>query len=613
MGSPLRTATGLGIALALLFAGHATAATYCVNLSRCPVGGISEAPTGAGIQTALDAAAASTGVADTVLIGAGTYQRAFGFFYSGSGANTITISGAGKSSTILENDTPAVTTSAAFEGLHIHTNTGSVIKNVGIVVPDCNTPGNCNNDGLDIAGVDVTGVSVTDSGASTTSFLGALIDNSTLTSTTFVLTGPNTRAIESTNGTPSQLTKVDVTASSGAFALNGSTLSLTDSKFTDSTQGIGASNGTMLADNSIVQVTGAGGFGVGMLSASASFNGDHLTIDYTGPPTATGYGADLSPNAASTADLDDTIISGWPVNHALRRQGSMDVNVTYSDLEGGHSDNGVGGTGTYSPGVIDAAPSYVAGAYQLQADSPAIDTGYPLDSGITDYAGASRFIDGNGDGTATTDIGAFEFQPHAPTASVQPSVASAGPGKSVGFDASASTDPDPGDQLTYQWAFSDGTSASGVVVNHPMPANGSDLTATVTVTDLQQQTAQAHATVAGAGAPPSGQGSGQGSGAGGGSSSSGGSSGTGSGGSDSPGTSGGGSTPGATVVTRCRVPKLKGLTLAAAKKRLRKAGCALGKVKRPRGKALKKLRVKKQSKKAGALVPKGTKIALTLS
>jgi hypothetical protein len=41
--------------------------------------------------------------------------------------------------------------------------------------------------------------------------------------------------------------------------------------------------------------------------------------------------------------------------------------------------------------------------------------------------------------------------------------------------------------------------------------------------------------------------------------------------------------PSPVVVTTCRVPKVKGLTLARARKRLQRAGCRIAKVKRPRG------------------------------
>lgn len=68
--------------------------------------------------------------------------------------------------------------------------------------------------------------------------------------------------------------------------------------------------------------------------------------------------------------------------------------------------------------------------------------------------------------------------------------------------------------------------------------------------------------------------------------------------------------PGKAAVKTCRVPKLTGLTLAAAKKKLKAAGCAAGKVTKPRKGS--RLVVSRQGRKAKAVVPAGTKVTLTL-
>ena len=69
--------------------------------------------------------------------------------------------------------------------------------------------------------------------------------------------------------------------------------------------------------------------------------------------------------------------------------------------------------------------------------------------------------------------------------------------------------------------------------------------------------------------------------------------------------------PAVQTARRCRVPKLRGASLPTARKRLKRAGCRLGKVRRPRG-AARRLVVKRQSRRAGRSVPLSTKVNVTL-
>ena len=65
------------------------------------------------------------------------------------------------------------------------------------------------------------------------------------------------------------------------------------------------------------------------------------------------------------------------------------------------------------------------------------------------------------------------------------------------------------------------------------------------------------------------------------------------------------------VVTRCVVPRMKGLTLAKAKTRLRRAHCRPGKVRRPKS-GRGRLVVRSQSLRPGASRPAGTRVNLAL-
>ncbi len=62
----------------------------------------------------------------------------------------------------------------------------------------------------------------------------------------------------------------------------------------------------------------------------------------------------------------------------------------------------------------------------------------------------------------------------------------------------------------------------------------------------------------------------------------------------------------------CKVPQLRGKTLKAAKKKIRKGGCKLGKVKKLDGATAKTGKVSKQSPKAGKILAPGSKVKITL-
>lgn len=68
----------------------------------------------------------------------------------------------------------------------------------------------------------------------------------------------------------------------------------------------------------------------------------------------------------------------------------------------------------------------------------------------------------------------------------------------------------------------------------------------------------------------------------------------------------------APVVARCVVPQLKNQKLKAAKKKLKSAGCALGKVKRLGKASISKGKITRQSPAAGKVLASGGKVSVTL-
>lgn len=77
-----------------------------------------------------------------------------------------------------------------------------------------------------------------------------------------------------------------------------------------------------------------------------------------------------------------------------------------TDYQGTASLTGTAGNLSADPRFVNAA----AGNYRLASGSPGIDAGSALDAPGADFDGAARPRDGNGDGSAIVDIGAFEVQ-----------------------------------------------------------------------------------------------------------------------------------------------------------------------------------------------------------
>jgi PKD repeat protein len=125
--------------------------------------------------------------------------------------------------------------------------------------------------------------------------------------------------------------------------------------------------------------------------------------------------------------------------------------------------------------------------FHLRADAPGIDA-VPADpslAGAVDFDGHPR-VSG-----AAADRGAFEFADRAPTARLSTATTTARQGVSVSFDASGSSDPDPGGRVvTYNWAFGDGTFAqtAAPAITHAYSAVGTPV-ATVQAVDQQGATA----------------------------------------------------------------------------------------------------------------------------
>lgn len=163
----------------------------------------------------------------------------------------------------------------------------------------------------------------------------------------------------------------------------------------------------------------------------------HLTISGTGigpnDPAVQAVVQNAAGNGLINLVARDTIIAGYPDPFTCQAPVSPtigDANVTISHSYFSHSVNTSGDCNLSNGATIDTfaagEPAFAGpGDFHLPPGSPAIDTGDPQVVSVTaqDFDGAFRPVDGDGDGAARRDMGAYEYQPPSPPANPSPAAA----------------------------------------------------------------------------------------------------------------------------------------------------------------------------------------------
>lgn len=477
-------------ALALALPAAASAHTYCVNKPLCLSGTNAADP-----QIALTLAQLNSGP-DTVLIGAKADPYVGPFSYSGPDPVTIVGVGTGPGETTLAapaGPQPTLTLKGA----------QSSVSNLRIEV--VTGPGI----GLDLEGT-ATGVRVEENenkmeiGPALGVFLagGALFEEGSVA----MIGGEGVASADAGNYSFVRDSTIRSREGDGIWTLG--KLSVTRSTVESAQVGIDVTGLKADADLGDTVVRAADGLAL-RASNGGTVMARHLTLLDDGDAKR---GIDVvagSPGTGGPTSLTliSSIVSGFPI--ALYREGgdaTLPANATlrYSAWDSGLDETGTG-TLALGPGNLPAttpvfvqrlsAPPTIQSNLRLLAPSPLIDAADPGAPPI-DHDGTPREQDGDGDGVGRSDIGAFEYVPHAPTAATIAPIGGAVAGTPVQFAAAGADDPDPRekDKLVYSWDFGDGGTATGATATHTFDAAGAR-TVTLTVTDPSRLTATTTTTV----------------------------------------------------------------------------------------------------------------------
>lgn len=474
----MRETLVIAILAAALGAAPASAATYCVADPACVnEGGISQPD----LQTAFLAAEASSGVADRVELGEGTFTGPF----ATDSSNKIELVGDGPSKTVIALEGTAADDVAlemrdpasSIRGLKVLL--GGGVGQVGIyaggTVSDVEVA--ATSDAGDQVGVNLFGTagelndSTVSMGLGGEGRIGVSIAGGTVRDVASTAPFGLFLAAGAVEG-------LDATAATPVVKINGGASTLTRSVLRSVPAGDTARTGVLVLGTSQTH--------------SLAVRGVTLVSDGTGNGVHS-----LAGGGTTTVAVSDTIVHGFAVD--LVRQGAggtANLSVSRSRASTAGVQSTGSGSLTLGLGVTDDDPRFAdraGGDLRLRWDSKLVDFGTPgplnPSEPAFDSGAQARLVDGDGDGVARRDVGAFEYQRRSPILTAAADRASVPAGTAIQF-AAVATDPDPGETPTITWAFDDGDTATGVTVLKAFATTG-ERTATVTATDPSGETAVA--------------------------------------------------------------------------------------------------------------------------
>jgi hypothetical protein len=397
--------SGLAVACAALaLPSLAAAKDFCVN---APAGCAGTPVDSAGLSAALTGAQAN-GTADRFFLAPGTYAAA-AFAYQSP--EPVQVIGAGADRTVLTGTSGSVLTLGGDESSEVS----------GVTLRPAAGAGS----GLKLVGARATGV-VVDGTASPSMGAGVLlygdsafergeVDLNAVDGPAVLVFSGNASVSDATLSAPGGY---GVAAAGGDVTVRRSTLV--------APRGALATTGHLVVEDTLIDLRGhkPGTPSVGV-AASTSFGGGFAAAADVERVTIAGATADTigvqaeatDPGRSATVALRDSVITGVgvPISREAGSGATASVSTDHSAYPGPVDPSHDSGAGSLvEQARIAADPHFVDapyGDFHLAAGSPLIDAGTPgpLPAGTTDRDGAPRPADGNGDCTAATDIGAFEF------------------------------------------------------------------------------------------------------------------------------------------------------------------------------------------------------------
>lgn len=515
--------TGLLVACA---GGTARASvTYCVADPSCA--GVAEST----ISQAIGAAANISPGPDRIQIGPGTFTET----WTVDAGNVVEIVGAGTDQTTLSWAGTAVASNLTIA------DPDSKISGVSIVVPSL--PSGNERVGMRLAGT-ADGIRVVEPADGAGTRTGLVLTNTSAKvqhADIDLGTAGTNRAERNSYGIKEQVlgaaNVVEDTTIHAVYGILGKGGSYRRLRINGAQTGIFASKTTFI-DDSLIVVPAAHpntdpglGFGPpeGVYAQRGTTTVRNLTvIGLTGEGTGVTAQSDVAGGDTTFVVVSSSIFRGL-LKDLLRASypspAAAWLNVDFSDYDPAKAYSS-GGDGLLVQGThnVTVDPLFLdgpGGDYRLKSTSAVLDLGDSAapaaGESATDLAGKARIVDGDGNGSARRDIGAFEYGRNAPVAAVTASKDAVAPGESITFDGSGSADPDPGESVTFAWTFDDGGSATSATASHAFSTAGAH-SATLTVTDPVGRTGTASKTVTvsapaappggPSGSPPGGPGSG---------------------------------------------------------------------------------------------------------